>query len=106
MAKQIVLLVSAEAKTRVCKEFGEAIENDFQLVSVIFCPTIQINVKGKQDQTLVVLELRELLTLIMRWWNDPFEDDLNSTRLWVRLVHQLCRFLKYVLLQHLEAHFQ
>ncbi|KAI3367323.1 hypothetical protein L3Q82_008366 [Scortum barcoo] len=82
-AKQAAARAVLEAKTRVWQEFGEAMEEDYQLASKKFWQTVRRLRRGKQYSANTVYSAGgELLTStadIVGQWKEYFEDLLNPT---------------------------
>ncbi|KAK3539329.1 hypothetical protein QTP70_001214 [Hemibagrus guttatus] len=82
-AKQTTAVVVSEAKTRVWKEFGEAIEKDYRTASGKFWQTVRRLRRGKQLSANTVYggggELLVSTGGIVRRWKEYFKDLLNPT---------------------------
>ncbi|KAK3548003.1 hypothetical protein QTP70_001912 [Hemibagrus guttatus] len=82
-AKQTTAVVVSEAKTRVWKEFGEAMEKDYRTASGKFWQTVRRLRRGKQLSANTVYsgggELLASTGDIVGRWKEYFEDLLNPT---------------------------
>ncbi|CAM2113412.1 unnamed protein product [Caretta caretta] len=81
LAKKASAVAVIEAKAQAWEEFGETMENDYQMASKMFWQTIHHLRKGRRDIAQVVLSKGgEMLTLteeIVERWKEHFGDILN-----------------------------